>query len=364
MSNVDTTTNGALNDFQVPDQIDDSISCLKWNPNPNTLYLASVGWDAKVRVWQANYQVGMNQTASINSSLMFSSQFNDPLLSLCWQPEGNMLYTGSCDGTLHCVDLNQGRQGSIGKHEIGCKEVIYIPGINLVLSGGWDGKLNFWDLRQQSPALSIDLGRKVYTMSMASTLLVVGTSDRAVSYFNLNKLQQPGFTYESIFESHLRYQTRKIACFPEGNGYAIGSIEGRVAIKYVDLNKAPEINQETKSMNTKDDFAFRCHRVGESMAEVYPINDVAFNPVHGTFCTAGGDGSWIIWDKDSRSRLKAGTIQNKTPVTAVDYSANGDLLAYATGYDWTKGVAFEGSCPNKVAIHYCPDADKHKKKKK
>jgi mRNA export factor len=195
-------------------------------------------------------------------------------------------------------------------------------------------------------------------------LLVVGMADRIISYFNMNKLNGPGFAPDGTFESHLRYQTRRIAAFPEGDGYAIGSIEGRVAIKYVDLNKVPEINPETKTMNSKDDFAFRCHRTGDNMSEVYAVNDIAFNPAYGTFCTGGGDGSWIIWDKDSRSRLKQGYHQNKAPITALDYSYNGDLLAYAAGYDWAKGIAYENSFQPKLSIHYCPDSDKKKKPKK
>ena len=203
-----------------------------------------------------------------------------------------------------------------------------------------------------------------YTMSLTYPLLVVGMADRMVSYFNFNKINQGGFNPEATFESHLRYQTRKISCFPDGNGYAIGSIEGRVAIKYVDLNKQPEINNETKSMTHKDDFAFRCHRTGDGLTEIHSVNDIAFNQTYGTFCTAGGDGSWIIWDKDSRSRLRQGFHTNKSPITAIDYSANGDLLAYASGYDWSKGVSYEGSVPVKLNIHYCPDADKKKKAKK
>jgi mRNA export factor len=235
-----------------------------------------------------------------------------------------------------------------------------VPNYNVLLSGGWDGKLNLWDLRSPNPALSCDMGKRVYTMSLSFPLLVVGFSDRYVSYFNMNKVGQT-FQPEATFESHLKYQTRRIATFPERDGYAIGSIEGRVAIKYVDLNRQPEINQESKSMNSKDDFAFRCHRNNE---EVYPVNDIAFNPLHGTFCTGGGDGTWIIWDKDSRSRLKQGTIQNKAPITALDYSSNGDLLAYASGYDWAKGVAYENTFQPKLSIHFCPDSEKKKKAKK
>lgn len=34
--------------------------------------------------------------------------------------------------------------------------------------------------------------------------------------------------------STLKWQTRCLTCFPAGNGYAVGSIEGRVGIQYFD----------------------------------------------------------------------------------------------------------------------------------
>lgn len=34
------------------------------------------------------------------------------------------------------------------------------------------------------------------------------------------------------------------------------------------------------------------------------MNSIKFHPQHGTFVTAGGDGTYNFWDKDSKQRLK------------------------------------------------------------
>ena len=73
---------------------------------------------------------------------------------------------------------------------------------------------------------------------------VVGTADRKIHVVDLNT---PGSIYrvshDSLFlriarrvdiqtiDSPLKWQTRSIACFPSGDAYAVGSIEGRVAIQ-------------------------------------------------------------------------------------------------------------------------------------
>lgn len=61
-------------------------------------------------------------------------------------------------------------------------------------------------------------------------------------------------------------------------GFAISSIEGRVAIEYFDNSEAAQSKK----------FAFKCHRRSENGEDVaYPVNAIAFHPQLGTFATGG-----------------------------------------------------------------------------
>ena len=56
-------------------------------------------------------------------------------------------------------------------------------------------------------------------------------------------------------------------------------------------------------------YSFRCHRKEQDINNkdkilVHAVNDINFHPVHGTFSTAGSDGTVSFWDKDARTRLK------------------------------------------------------------
>ena len=262
------------------------------------------------------------------------------------------------------IDVSTNQISQIGKHELGVKGLVYLDNMSILISGGWDGKIHFWDTRSPNPVLSYDTNKKILSMSCTFPLLVVGMSDRYISYFNLNKINnQGGFAPDLIFESPFKMPTTVVTCFNEPTGYALGSIEGRVAIKYVDLNNIPVMPTDNKIYTKQEDFAFRCHRTGDNNTEVYPINSIAFNNVFGTFCTGGGDGTWIIWDKESKSKLRTGALSNKSPITALEYSPDGNLLVYAYGYDWHKGVQFENSYKAGIKIHYLPDTDKKKKVK-
>ena len=80
--------------------------------------------------------------------------------------------------------------------------------------------------------------------------------------------------------SPLKQQTRCVANFTDKSGFAVGSIEGRVALQYI---------QET---DQSKNFSFKCHRDGSN---VYAVNAISFHPTYGTFSTAGSDGTMNFW---------------------------------------------------------------------
>lgn len=85
-------------------------------------------------------------------------------------------------------------------------------------------------------------------------------------------------------------------------------------------------------LNSKN-FSFKCHR--DDSKNIYAVHDLGFHPVHGTFSTAGGDGTFSFWDKDSKQRLKA-FPKTTGPITNTAFNHNGSIFAYAVGYDWAK----------------------------
>lgn len=119
-------------------------------------------------------------------------------------------------------------------------------------------------------------------------------------------------------------------------GFALGSVEGRVAIQYVNPT------------NPKDNFTFKCHRsngvTAGNFQDIFPVNDISFHPVHGTLATVGSDGRFSFWDKDARTKLKGSEAMDNT-ISRCAFSSRGELFAYAVSYDWSKGHEF--SIPNK-----------------
>ena len=111
--------------------------------------------------------------------------------------------------------------------------------------------------------------------------------------------------------------TRAVACMPNDQGYASSSIEGRVAVEWFDPSAASQARK----------YAFKCHRqTAEGVDVIFPVNALAFHPVHGTFASGGGDGVVALWDGVAKRRIRQ-YQKYAASIAALSFSADGKYLA-------------------------------------
>ena len=122
-------TSNINSDHYIQTQIDDTVQCLKFIPISNSNYLATGGWDNKLRVFNINYNIinqGLPQEdAQISSHLELGNQHNSPIFSLSWEGSTGRIFTGCADGSINYVDLQKNSSTILGRHKNTCKEVIY-----------------------------------------------------------------------------------------------------------------------------------------------------------------------------------------------------------------------------------------------
>ena len=169
------------------------------------------------------------------------------------------------------------------------------PANGLVVSGGWDATVRLWEPRAPlGPGRAVGtlpLPGKVFSMATSGTRLVVATSGRRIHVYDLRSLRAgaaPAQQRESPLKyqarrdaapacsapcvalnvSHTGTQTRCVRCLPDDRGYAVASVEGRVAVDYFD---------DAESAASK--YAFKCHRRTEGGKDVvYPVNALGATP--------------------------------------------------------------------------------------
>jgi len=331
-------------DYKVPQSGTDGISSITWSPTSNLM--VSSNWDSGVRCWEAQESGGQIQAIP---KAQVNHEGQSPVLCTAFSPDGSTVFSGGGDKAVRMWKLGQQPNTpnavpqQIGVHNSAVKSVGFLSSSQLVVSGGWDKQLKFWDARQPNPAGVIDLPGPVYDMDVKGNMMVVATAGRHLIIYDVTG--QPREHLRA--ESPLKYQTRCVACFPDMSGYAVGSIEGRVGIQN---------NQETTKVKN---FAFKCHRQTHN---VFSVNALSFHPF-GTFATVGADGVVSFWDKDNKQRLKVFPTINQT-ISCANFNAQGNMFAYGGSYDWGKGSSFyTPGTPNDILIHYTSEDDMKAKKK-
>ena len=131
-------------------------------------------------------------------------------------------------------DLNgSGVAVQVAAHEAAVKSVRFFdaPGAGspMIATASWDKTIRYWDLRQQTPAATVDCSERIYSMDVKESLLVAATADRRVHVIDI---KSP--TSKTTTDGKLLKQIRVVSCARDGKGYAYGSVEGRTALAYLE----------------------------------------------------------------------------------------------------------------------------------
>lgn len=327
------------NDPTVQNPPSDTVQCLKWAPSQMSL-LCGTSWNGSATIWEIN-QSGQNMLKAQTTS-------SEAILSGSWKNDLSSVFLGSCDNTVKAWDLATNTTRLIGNHNGPVREVLWCEQINHLISGSWDSSVSFWDCRSPTPTANIQLGARVFGMALRYPLLVGILSDKKHAVWNLQWLQQGKNSPDIMVDNNVKVQFKSVDCYSDASGFSIGLIEGRCAMKKINPS----------SYKAENDFTFKCHRDNGSQS-AYAVNCISFNAAHGTFATGGSDSSLIYWDRFAKQCLKTFTGLDG-PVTAMDFKQDGSLFAYATGYDWARGLDGMNSVPTKISYRVSSEDSKPK----
>ncbi|KAI3956728.1 hypothetical protein MKW92_048379 [Papaver armeniacum] len=278
--------------YEVVQPPTDSISSLCFSPKAN--HLVATSWDNQVRCWEIQ-----RSGTSISSVAKASISHEQPVLCSAWKDDGTAVFSGGCDKQVKMWPLLSGGQAeTVAVHDAPVKEVAWLPEMNLLVTGSWDKTLKYWDIRQKTaPVHTQQLPERCYALSVKYPLMVVGTADR-----------------------NLIYQTKCVSVFPDQ----------QVGVHHLDEALKKELPSNATEWGRR-----------------YSVNSINFHPVHRTLATAGSDGVFSFWDKDSA------------------FNDDGSIYAYAVCYDWSKGAENHKPATARASIflHLPPDSDVKPKSK-
>ncbi|XP_055962309.1 mitotic checkpoint protein BUB3.3-like [Mercurialis annua] len=290
--------------FETP--IEDAVSKIRFAPHSNNLLISS--WDSNLRLYDVD-NLRCRLTAVRSQAA---------LLDCCFLSETAALSADS-NGAIRRYDLYSGTDDLIGSHGDLATCVGYSDQTCQVVSASLDKTIMFWDMRlEKSPSYTMNLGAEVKSMSLSGFDLMLALG-KSVNVYDLRNMETPLHFKESCMDVGIKC----ISSFPDCRGYAVGSVDGRVALKFLDPSK------------TNERYAFRCHpRSKDGKAHLVSINDIVFNPIIcGTFVTGDNDGNVIAWQNENKRRLcEFPRYQNS--VASLSFNHSGELLAVACSYTY------------------------------
>lgn len=197
------------------------------------MFILFISFDNQTRIWQINGDGSSVPKAAIPHEA--------PSLGCSWSRDGVKLLSVGADKAGRIMDINTGQTQQVAAHDAPIKCCRWFDGGNMgsiAVTASWDKvssvfsrqTVKYWDLRSQNPVATLNLPERAYSMDIVFPLMVVATAEQHILVYNLTN---PTAVYKTI-ASPLKWQTRVVSCFTKGDGFAVGSIEGRVGIQYVE----------------------------------------------------------------------------------------------------------------------------------
>ncbi|XP_002092578.3 protein Rae1 isoform X2 [Drosophila yakuba] len=314
-------------DYELPEPPNDSISALEFVP-PSSCWnaICAGSWDNTVRIWEV-------QSDRVVPKVMKSLE-GIPL-DIAWNDSGSKVYLGDSNGLVSEWDLESNQLRKVGAHARAARTCHRMGTGNYLATTSWDKTIRFWDPRAAMELIRKELPDRSYAADVLNEVAVVACGDGSILVYTLlgGPVEQARMKSPGEGNSQVRSLALHRNC--ELTSWLIAKTNGMVFDQ--------SLAQRTGSS------PIRCHRHrqegtgGGGMLDVYAVHDVKVNRVTQCIATVGSDGVFCFWDSQMRSTLLESKVHPQ-PITKCAISGDGQLFAYALGYDWSQGHEFFDSC--------------------
>ncbi|KAI3817350.1 hypothetical protein L1987_11140 [Smallanthus sonchifolius] len=253
--------------------IQDAISRIRFARASNNLLISS--WDTNLRLYDVD-----------GSKLTFEACGEAALLDCCFQGKAAAFSTGSdCSITRYNFDL--GISENFGNHDDIATCVEFSEETGQVITCGWDKKIKCWDSRSTKALTFVNTVNVVVESMSISGFIVMVAVGSSVNIYDLRKFNN------SFYSKCLDIQIKCVRPYLD-QGFAAGSVEGRVALRYFN---PPDQNN---------------------------------NGNYGAIITGDNDGYVTIWNAESKKRMP----KFENSIASLSYNFDGQLLAVASSYTY------------------------------
>lgn len=354
----------ALKDLPDNNQV---ISAVKFCPySPSKLLVSS--WDKNLYVFDIHAEDG--------GKLLHQIEHRAVIFDACWGSNEDEVFTCGTDNDVRRVNLTTNSQEVLSTHADIAMRVYFDPATSTLFSITFRHELHVHNIPPgMAPvgmAAKLQLPGAPLCMGATTTKLIIPMSERLTYIYDIPTLSQasaqspkaaPNTIEVQPFQrrdASLKFMTICVAGMPDDKGYATSSIEGRVAVDWLDESDEAQARK----------YAFKCHRETRHDTDengqprdvdvVYPVHALAFNQ-HNVFATGGQDTTVALWDAVQKRRIRQyAKFGNNVKVAAFDPEGQTLAVGVCPGLEkktGQPGADFASKGVTKVVIREVPVAE-------
>eukprot|EP00915_Cephaloidophora_sp_WS-2016_P004685 GHVH01006243.1.p1 GENE.GHVH01006243.1~~GHVH01006243.1.p1 ORF type:complete len:392 (-),score=38.27 GHVH01006243.1:171-1346(-) len=366
-----STTGGTHTRVELPSGPPDSVSAVAWStPSgpiptwkqpkvdvPQVQRVAVASWDGTVRIYDVRMPSDQHPPQVMAVDMI---TIQGPVLDVALD-SGALCFTAGADGAIRMHDIASKQVKELGKHEGPVTFVRYDPASQTVISGGVDGFLKAFNSGGQC-VHQAQLTGLIRGLDVRNSHIAALCSDNSIHVLNTQTNQTVVLQEDALKLTHLQMTTVTILPAPDTMkdsqkqiaGVIVGAVDGRLTVHSVQTFKYSSTNQAT--------YNFAAHptthvRKANKDVIVHQVSAADINH-RGLVVTAGSDGALRFWDVANKCKKSEVETPNKHPIVATKFDPYGQMVCYATSYDWSAGAAgHTGSVPTKIYIHTIKGVD-------
>ncbi|XP_017077386.2 protein Rae1 [Drosophila eugracilis] len=302
-------------DYELPEPPTDSVSALEFVPKTSTWNALCAGsWDNSVRIWEVQSNQVVPKVMKVLGGIP---------LDISWHHSGTKVFVGDSNGAVVDWDLESNQIIKIGAHQGATRTCHWAD--QFLMTTSWDKTLIFWDLRTPGTIVKRFLPGRSYAADILDPVAIVASSDGCISAYALDD--------GGVEKVRMKSAGNKTA---QARSLAINKSKDTGNISWF-LAKSNGVVYEQSSANRIGTLVIRSNRwePENGVLNVHTLHDIKINREKNQMATAGSDGVFSIYECNTFKLMKSKKLDQ--PITKCSYSGDGELFAYALGYDWSKG---------------------------